>query len=164
MKYLFPVFTLLLLNCCACGQATPKNKFNLGAGISLAIPVYNLDISSTGGGADILFQYGISDKISLTADAGFTGLPGKAAYPSTAIIPIRLGLRFFPVSKVYVSGKAGLGIYTILKASAGHAAFSASAGYYITKKLEASWYYDGYTNRNSSFGYTGLRIGYHFLH
>lgn len=164
MKYLLTAFVLLLLNCCINGQATPKNKFNLGAGIALAIPAYNLRISSTGGGADVILQYGISDKTSLTADAGFTGLPGKGSYPSTAIIPIRLGLRFFPVSKVYVSGKAGLGIYTILKASAGHAAFSASAGYYLMKKVEASCYYDGYTNKNSSFGYAGLRIGYHFIH
>lgn len=140
----------------------PKGNFKSGAGLSLAIPASNLDISSVGGGIDILVQYGLTEKIAITADAGFTGLPGKGKYPSTAIVPIRLGARFFPLTKVYLAAKAGIGIYTILKASANYTAFSASMGYLVLPKLDAAAYYDGYTNSNSTFGIAGLRIGYQF--
>lgn len=140
-----------------------KSKFNLGAGLLLAVPVYNLDFSSAGGGVEVNGIYGLTDKTGITVDIGFTGLPGKSIYPSTAIIPIRTGLRYFPASKIYLAAKAGLGIYTILKASANHFTYSAVAGYLITPKLDAGFYYDGYSNKNTSFGYTGLRLSYYFL-
>jgi hypothetical protein len=140
-----------------------KNKFNLGVGLLLAVPVYNLDFSSTGGGVEAIAIYSLSEKVNLTADVGFTGLPGKNIYPSTAIVPIRAGLRYFPTAKIYLGAKAGLGIYTILKASASHMAYSAAAGYLVAKKLDAELYYDGYSNKNTSFGYTGIRLGYYFL-
>ncbi|MBC7935620.1 MAG: outer membrane beta-barrel protein [Rhizobacter sp.] len=153
---------LFLGNFSANSQAVQKNKIKIGAGISLALPVYNLDISTTGGGVDVLLQYGLSRSVNLTGDVGFTGLPGKGVYPSTAIIPIRLGLRYFPVPKIYIAGKAGLGHYTILKASASYTAYAAGAGYMISKKFDASCYYDGFTNNNSSFGYIAIRAGYQF--
>jgi hypothetical protein len=144
-------------------QTPMKRKFNAGIGVSLAIPVYNLDYSSTGGGIDAIALYGITDKISITGDVGFVGLPGKSIYPSTAIVPIRAGLRYFPGSKIYIAAKAGLGIYTILKASANHFTYAAAAGYLINQKLETALYYDGYSNKNTSFGYTGLSLSYYFL-
>ncbi len=139
-----------------------KNKIGVGAGLSLAIPAYNLDISSVGGGADVMLQYGISGKTALTADVAFIGLPGKNNYPSTAIVPIRLGVKYFPVPKIYAAAKGGLGIYTILKASASHFTYSFTGGYLITKKMEASLFYDGYSNNSTSFGYAGIRAGYNF--
>ena len=162
MKRMFTSALLVLITVAAHSQAVKKNKLNFGAGLSLAIPVYNLDISSVGGGIDILLLYGLTHNISLTADAGFTGLPGKGVYPSTAIIPVRLGARYFPLPKLYLGAKAGLGIYTILKASASHTAYSLNTGYFLTKKMDASIFYDGFTNKNSSFGYTGFRLGYQF--
>lgn len=157
-----PIFIALLLICfTGIGQAG-KNKLRVGAGLNMAIPVYNLDISSPGGGADVIVYYGLSGKSNITADAAFIGLPGKGSYPSTGLIPIRLGVRYFPVPKLYAGAKAGLGIYTILKASASHLAYSFNGGYIITKKLEAGILYDGYTNDKSSFGYLGIRVGYNF--
>lgn len=139
-----------------------KNRIGIGAGLSLAIPVYNLNISSVGGGGDVIVQYGLSGKTALTADAAFIGLPGKSNYPSTAIVPIRLGIKYFPVPKIYAGAKAGLGIYTILKASASHFAYAVTGGYLIAKKIEAGVFYDGYSNKNTSFGYAGIRAGYNF--
>ena len=162
MRIVFLLFIASFHFTTACAQVS-KNRFNVGVGALLAVPVYNLDYSSTGGGVDATALYGLTDKISLSADIGFTGLPGKSVYPSTAIIPIRLGVRYFPTKKIYVGAKAGLGIYTILKASANHTAFSASLGYLPGKKLDAAFYYDGYTNKNTSFGYAGVRFSYYFL-
>jgi hypothetical protein len=144
------------------GQTVPQHRLKAGAGLTLAFPVFNLDISSTGGGPDAILHYGLSDQLSITADAAFIGLPGKGRYPSTAIVPVRLGLKYFPLPKIYAGAKAGLGIYTILKASANHFAYSFSGGYMITRKIEAGVLYDGYTNKNSSFGYVGVRAGYVF--
>ncbi|RZL32849.1 MAG: hypothetical protein EOP00_33480, partial [Pedobacter sp.] len=53
------------------GQATAKNKFRLGAGISVAAPVYNLTNSSIGAGADFIVQYTFHKNAGIIADAGF---------------------------------------------------------------------------------------------
>lgn len=158
-----PVLAFLVLSGLTGFTQVSKNDFQVGIGISLAIPVYNLEFSTTGGGVEASALYGLSDKVILTTDIGFTGLPGKNIYPSTAIVPIRAGLRYFPVPKIYLGAKAGLGIYTILKASANHFTYSGSAGYLLNRKLDAGLYYDGYSNKNTSFGYTGLRLSYYFL-
>ena len=159
--YLFSL--LILIHCNLEAQTGSKNYVKVGAGIYAAVPLYNLDMSATGAGGDIMLQYVVSDKVWLTADGGFAGLPGKKNYPATAIIPIRVGARYFPLTKVYVGVKAGLGIYTILKASANHTAYAAGAGYFLTDRLEAGISYDGYTNRNSSFGYGSVRLAYNFI-
>lgn len=161
MKQLTVFFLLAFAGLGAKAQVE-KNKIGIGAGLSLAIPVYNLDISNTGGGADVMAQYGLSAKTAVTADVAFIGLPGKGNYPSTAIVPIRLGIKYFPLPKLYAGAKAGLGIYTILKASASHVAYSVTSGYLITQKIEAGIFYDGYSNNNTSFGYAGIRAGYNF--
>ncbi len=161
MKQFILCIVLVFTGFCVAAQVE-KNKTGIGAGLLLAIPVYNLDISSVGGGGDLLLQYGLSGKTALTADVAFIGLPGKNNYPSTAIVPIRLGVRYFPVPKIYAGAKAGLGIYTILKASASHFAYAVSGGYLLTKKIEAGLFYDGYSNKNTSFGYAGIRAGYNF--
>ncbi len=162
MRYIFTLCLIVLTVLNSFCQSGIKKKLKAGIGISLAIPIYNLSSSITGAGGDALLQYGLTENVNLTADAGFIGLPGKGKFPSTAIVPVRLGVRYFPQSKLYLAGKAGLGIYTILKASANHFAFSASSGYIIANKTDISVYYDGYSNKNTSFGYMGIRAGYNF--
>lgn len=156
------LFLLVLIHANGFSQPLTKNRIKAGMGLVLAIPAYNLDISSTGGGVDAFAQYGLTDNIGITADAGFIGLPGKGRFPSTAIVPIRFGGRYYTQSKIYFAGRAGLGVYTILKASANHFAYSFGSGYNITKNIDASLFYDGFTNKNSSFGYVAIRAAYRF--
>ncbi|RYY51222.1 MAG: hypothetical protein EOO06_01405 [Chitinophagaceae bacterium] len=158
-----PILSLcLVLSVISTRCQVAKSSFAVGAGISLAVPVYNLTSSKTGGGADVYVTYGLNQKLAISTDVGVVGLPGKGMYPSTAIVPIRVGLRYFPLDKVYASAKAGLGVLTILKASANHFAYGVSGGYSFSRRIDASVYYDGYSNNNTSFGYAGLRIAYQF--
>lgn len=143
-------------------QDTKQAGFKIGIGGTLAIPASNLELSSVGGGLDVLALYSLSEKISLSADAGFITLPGKSILPATAIVPIRIGVRFFPGSNFYLGAKAGLGIYTIVKESTSYLAYSIGAGYNLNKHFDIGVSYDGFSKSDISFGYVGIRLGYTF--
>ncbi len=157
---LFVVFTLVSL--VGNAQVGSVEGFHWGAGLSLAIPAYNMTEKTFGGGADLMAIYGISSHVGFTADAGYTALFTKFNLAATSVIPIRLGMRYFPVSKLYVGAKAGLGINTLANASINYTAYSLGTGYMCCKKLDFGASYDGYTNSGSSFGYAAIRIGYIF--
>jgi hypothetical protein len=165
MKRIAFVFTFLVvtLNGFAQKKRTGMEGFKIGMGLSLAIPVSNLELNTIGAGLDILAQYGLSDDLAITADAGATALFAKYNIPTTAVIPIRLGIRYFPLADLYLGARAGMGIYTLGDiVSENYTAWSLGAGYFLSKKFEAGASYDGYTKKNTSFGYMALRIGYVF--
>lgn len=155
--------------------------FKIGGGIDVLFPVSNAKNVSVGAGIDILAQYGITENIVITADAGYTSLMIKKDYrfgdvKSQGLIPLRAGLRFYPSSQFYVGAKAGVGIlsnavksYTIdanlnlvpVKGSVTYTAYSVGAGYMLSPKLDIGINYDGYS-KNGSFGLLGARIGYTF--
>jgi hypothetical protein len=162
MRMIFLLPVLCVFSFLGRAQDIKKPAFKIGIGGTLAIPAYNLDYSSVGGGVDLLALYSLSQKISLSADAGFTGLPGKSILPATAIIPIRLGVRYFPGSKFYLGAKAGLGIFTIVKESTSYLAYAVGAGYNLNRHFDIGLSYDGYSKKDISFGYVGIRLGYTF--
>lgn len=143
-------------------QVRSFEGFHWGAGVSLALPVYNMEEKTFGVGADLMATYGISNHFGFTADAGYTALLTKYNLAPTSVIPIRLGMRYFPVSNLYLGAKAGLGINTLGNASINYTAYSFGAGYMCWKKLDLGAAYDGYTNSGSSFGYAAIRVGYIF--
>ena len=137
--------------------------FRIGAGLSLAVPVSNLETNTIGTGFDILAQYRLDKNLAVTADAGVTALFAKYNIPTTAIIPIRLGIRYFPASAIYLVVKTGLGIYTLGDiVSENYAAWSLGAGYLLDRRFDVSASYDGYVKKGISFGYMAIRIGYSF--
>ena len=162
MKKIILLPAFCILSFFAKSQEIKKEGFKIGLGGSLAIPASNLQYSSVGGGLDVLALYGISNKILLSADAGFTTLSGKSFFPSTAIIPIRLGVRYLPIDKLYLTAKAGLGIYTIIKKSSNYFAYSLGAGYLLSPKFDLGASFDGYSKQSSPFGYVAIRLGYTF--
>lgn len=163
MKKIFLIALLLPFSFLFKVQAQADiNKFKIGAGANLAVPVSNLPYSTIGAGIDLLARYIVSDNVSLTADAGYTALFGKDNFVTTGIIPVRVGFRYLPVPEVYLGAKAGLGIYTLSNASTNFTAYSIGAGYQFSPKMDIGASYDGYTKKNSSFGYLNLRLGYTF--
>jgi hypothetical protein len=157
---LFPM--LCLGSFVGLAQDTPQAKFKIGIGASLVIPAGNLLDRTAGGGIDLLALYRLSEKVNFSGDAGFITLPGKSILPATGVVPVRLGIRFFPVPNVYLGAKAGLGIYTIVKESSTFLAGSVGAGYNFNNHFDAGISYDGYNNSERSFGYVGIRLGYTF--
>ena len=132
--------------------------FRIGAGTTLAIPVNNLGDISVGYGVDLLAQYGFTDHLAGSLDAGYIGLLGKGGVGSSNLFPVRAGIRYFPVSKLFLGAKAGIGILSVDRTSITTTAYSFGAGYMISPKFDVGVAYDGYS-KNGSFGYLGLRLG-----
>jgi hypothetical protein len=161
IKYPLLITACLLMGLALTAQDKFEKKLRVGVGISLAVPTNNLAYTSIGGGIDLIAIYPLSQAFALTADVGYTGLKGKYNIPFTGIIPIRAGVRYYPAEQFYLSGKAGLGLYTLGNVSQSYAAYSVGAGAEINKRWDAGLSYDGYSN-DGSFGYLAVRLGYYF--
>jgi len=158
---------LLVMGCCflldaLVAQTKAPKGFKINAGASLAIPASNLEFSTIGAGLDVQAQYGLSNSMVATAGVGYTGLAGEGFYPYTAVIPITVGLRYYPHPKVYAAGKFGWGVYTLSTTSINYTAYSFGAAYVISKKLDTALLYDGFVNDKTSFGYVAVRLGFTF--
>lgn len=171
--------TLLVFSYSGFCQDAAARTFKFGGGVELAVPVNGLSYSSIGAGVDLIGHYGLSDKIAITADAGYVGLFEKKDLSNSSIsgdiniIPIRGGIRFYPIEHVYVSGRAGIGIRTGGNTSDTYLAYAFGGGYMIDDKLDLGLAYEGYSKGSNvgylggayiynSFGYVGLRLGYFF--
>lgn len=154
---LFVALTVLFFE----GKAQDESEiqgFRIGAGTTLAIPISNLDGTSIGYGVDVLAHYGLSDNLAVTLDAGYIGLLGKAGVGSSNLFPLRAGIRYFPVSRLFLGAKAGIGILSVAGTSITTTAYSVGAGFMISSKFDVGVAYEGYS-KNGSFGYIGLRLG-----
>ena len=60
--------------------------FKFQVGIDLGIPASNLQGTSIAAGADILGQYGVSDNIGITGDAGYTAIFPKGGGTTLGLI------------------------------------------------------------------------------
>ncbi len=158
------VYLILISFNSLCQPAPPATKrFSIGAGLSLAIPARNLAANTLGGGLDVLGQYRLDTKLAATADVGVTALAARFNIPTSAVIPIRLGLRYFPAPNAYLSGKAGMAIFALGDVvSENYAAWSLGAGYVINQRLDISGAFEGFAKKSTDFGYVSLRLGYTF--
>ena len=155
----------------AIAQNTPANirGFKVAGGINVAIPANNLKSYSIGVGADLLAQYGISSSFGITGDVGYTTLfPDNDAKAlgirDLQIVPIRLGVRYYPSSSFYLDAKAGLGLLSSkgLDNQNKTTAYSFGGGFMASPKLDLGLTYDGYSNDGSSLGLVNIRLGYFF--
>lgn len=159
--------TILIIISCLFSISTMAQKkapqgFKVNAGISLAIPASNLQFSTVGAGLDLQAQYGFSNALVATAGVGYTGIAGEGFYPYTAVIPITVGLKYYPLPKLFAVGKLGWGIYSLSTTRINYTAYSMGAGYAISKRWDTSVLYDGFINDKTSFGYVAMRLGYTF--
>ena len=137
--------------------------FKIQGGLNLGIPANHMGGSSFVAGIDVLGQYGVSENFAITADAGFSAIFLKStADPKTeSLIPIRLGVRYYPASNFYFGGKIGVGLLAYDGHSTSTTAYSFGGGYLISPKIDLGASYDGYS-KNGSFGLINFRIGYTF--
>ncbi len=194
-------------------DASSIKGFKIGGGLNVDFPISgtlqkNPSIGnqtypstySVGVGIDLLAQYGFSDNLAVTGDIGFTTLMVNKKFKddvnkemkSLSLIPIRVGLRYYPSSQFYLGAKVGVGIGTNAgqeyNASTGVVktksetlmAYSFGAGYMLSSKLDIGLNYDGYSKNTTRAGYTiggvvfpsakikntlgmiGVRLGYTF--
>lgn len=160
MKKLIFSFAVLLLSTIV-ANAQSERPFSAEIGLDLAIPASNLKGYSIGAGIDALGQYMVTDKVGITADAGYTALFPKSGGKNLGIIPIRAGIRFYPTDNFYLAGKAGVGIITIPGDNYTSTAYSFGGGYMLSRAADLGVTYDGYS-KAGSFGLVNLRIAYKF--
>lgn len=162
MKKLLIIVALTAFSFLGQAQDAGIRGFKIGGGLDLLIPASKLSGSSIGAGIDLLGQYGISDNVAITADAGYSVLFGKDNFGDLSIIPIRAGLRFYPAPEFYVGGKVGVGILKTKGVDSRSAtAYSFGAGYVMSPKVDIGASYDGYS-KTGSFGLVNVRLGYTF--
>jgi hypothetical protein len=163
--------------------ATPKST-TYGSGIKLSIgadaglPVGNFSNAykwSIGGSVQADFPI-LRDQLYYTVNAGYSNIfadNGTNPGPDLQLIPVKAGLKYFPIKNFYIQGEAGATFITN-KTDAGFSksttfAYAPQIGYEFNvggknsvdvgfKYENTSKFYDG----GSSNGLLGLRVAYSF--
>jgi hypothetical protein len=140
-----------------------QNSFHVQGGINLGIPVHNLYGNSIGLGLDLTGIYMLSNEAALTGDFGYTALLSKFKEDATTnLLPLRIGLRYYPSTKFFVGGKIGAGfISNPGTSSITTTAYSFGLGFNASPHVELGGSYDGYS-KNGSIGLLNFRLGYQF--
>jgi hypothetical protein len=154
MKKLFSIPVLLLMAVCV--HAQPK----IGAGLNVGLPVQNLSGSSIAVGADLMALFPLSKEASVTGDVGYTALFAKNGGKTTGIVPLRIGLRYYPSPSFFLGGKIGVGFLSG-NGSVTTTAYSLGAGVKMDNQLEIGASYDAYS-KNGTIGLINFRLGYFF--
>jgi len=86
--------------------------YRIGLGAELDFPSGNsVNMSSFGFGTGLKGEVGLSDKLSLTANAGFLHFLGKKFYgprmQGTNNVPVKLGLMYYADDNFYAEAQAG---------------------------------------------------------
>lgn len=138
-------------------------SFHVQGGIDLGVPVHNLDGNSIGLGVDLTGIYMLSNQAALTGDFGYTALLSKSKENATTnLLPLRIGLRYYPSGNFFVAGKIGAGfISNPGTSSVTTTAYSFGLGFNASPRVELGASYDGYS-KNGSIGLLNFRLGYRF--
>ena len=125
MKNLFKITTLSLaiagLSFSAKAQTvqtttTAANGVRLSIGVESGIPVGTLsDTHNWNLGGSIQADFPVATGLDVTANAGFNNFFGKdykifpvdVKYNNINLIPVKLGLKYFPAENFYLQGEAG---------------------------------------------------------
>lgn len=162
MKQFFKLLTLLVFTQISILQAQTsdpgkKGRWELDASLN---PGIGLSSSRFVIGADLQLERYLSDKLALTFSGGFTHFSNKLlvynfnpgnGFPPTQfkvstdrnLIPVKLGVKVFPVNRFYLEGAGGIGVDIN-----GNSSFvvSATAGIKLGKRFDLGIKYEDYTN------------------
>ena len=160
MKHLF-FATFILLTALS---SKAQKSFQIQGGLNLAVPVHNLNGTSIGAGVDLTAIHMLSNQAALTGDFGYTALFSNYNEPASNLLPLRIGLRYYPSSNFFVGGKIGAGFISNRAtdvASVTTTAYSFGLGFNASPRVEIGGSYDGYS-KNGSIGLINFRLGYRF--
>jgi hypothetical protein len=163
--------------------STGPNGIVLSVGVDAGIPTGNLNNAynwNIGGSvqADIPV---IPHQLFVTVNAGYNSIQGKKNIggtgfdaPNIQLLPVKAGLKYFPVSHIYIQGEAGAA-FALNKADAG---FDKSAAFVYAPQvgvqfplggksyIDAGVRYEGTTKFSSvtdeKVNFVGLRVAYAF--
>lgn len=164
-------------------KSTTSNGVILSAGVDAGIPTGNLNNGYNWNiGGSLQADIPVVNQLFVTVNAGYNSIQGKSNAFGTGLtatniqlLPVKAGLKFFPVNNFYIQGEAGAA-FALNKSSLGFdntAAFiyAPQVGYQFPlggkSFLDAGVRYEGSSkftssNDNSQVNFVALRVAYAF--
>ncbi|PJJ83588.1 outer membrane beta-barrel protein [Mucilaginibacter auburnensis] len=161
-------------------STTTSNGIRLSVGVETGIPTGKLNDSHGWNlGGSVQADIPVAEQLFVTVNAGYNNLFGKdvagVSIPNIQLLPVKGGLKFFPVSNFYIQGEAGAG-FALNKKDVG---FDKSAAFIWAPQvgvqfpvgnksyLDAGIRYEASTKFNTAFNdskvnFLGLRLAYAF--
>ena len=159
LLYVFAVIAALIFS--VNSNAQKNNPIHFGVGIdggsTLKYPTRAVL------GADARLQIPIGNSFSAIATTGYYHfLKNKdKGIPATGVVPVKLGLKYFPVKNFYIAGEAGAGFFTKGDNNTSFV-YSPSVGMAFANGLDISLKYEDYTKYNGYASQLALRLAYGF--
>jgi hypothetical protein len=156
--------TLFLLFTCQSFAQNPDDSraSRFGIGLSLGIATNNTYKSAIGG--DIRLQKDFASNVSGILSAGYTKFSLKTGAPGADynVIPIKAGLKVFPVERFYFSGEIGAGL-AANNSSRTTFVYAPGFGIGFNMGLDLGLRYEAFTSRvNNNPSQLAFRIAYGF--
>ncbi len=143
-------------------------KFSIGAEIALPIGDFN-KYSSIGFGGTAQGEYAVAEKVGITLNAGFLTFSGKTIdgekFPTTTIIPVLAGAKFFFAEKVYGHAQLGMSFISVKQNGVSYSTsaftYAPGIGYQASENFDISVRYQAYS-KSGTAAFIGLRAAYTF--
>jgi hypothetical protein len=137
----------------------------LGVGVSAGLPTNdNFNIAL---GGDLRLQKDFFSNISGTLSAGYTNFSVKdeaksfLGYDSRGYIPVKAGIKIFPVERFYISGEVGAGFGTD-KGQGTALVYAPGIGLGFNNGVDLGVRYEGFAQDGDNLGQVALRVAYGF--
>lgn len=144
-------------------QSTPagdSKDTRLGIGLSLGIPTD--DAFSFAIGGDLRLQKDFVSNVSGTLGVGYTNFSVKGDnMGSIGYIPVKAGIKVFPVERFYISGELGAAFGTD-KGQGTAFVYAPGVGVGFNNGLDLGLRYEGFSQNGGNLGQVALRIAYGF--
>lgn len=154
-------FAVMVMICTATGIGTyAQGPLRMGVGIDLGPTLKNPTRVTLG--ADLRLQQSFGKGVSGILTTGYYQFfKTNKCNEGFGIVPLKAGLKYFPVKNVYIAGEVGAGFGT--KSGMGTSfVFSPSVGLAFGDGFDASLKYENYTKFNGNAQLLALRIAHGF--
>jgi hypothetical protein len=132
----------------------------LGVGFNAGIPTDNIFSVVLGG--DLRLQKDFSSNLSGTLSAGYTSFSFKdISGVNIGYIPVKVGVKVFPVENFYISGEIGAGFGT-KKGQGTSLVYAPGIGIGFNNGIDLGLRYEDFTQNGLNFGQVALRVAYGF--
>lgn len=141
---------------------TKTEPYRLGVGLNLGAANstgYNVTL-----GGDLKLQKDITKVISASLATGYTNFfpnKNKGFTQNFGFVPLKAGIKFFPVSGVYLGGELGAA-FGVEKNSGTSFLYAPAVGITFNKNYDLSARYEALNRNNVTLSHIALRLAYAF--
>ena len=112
-------------------------------------------------GADARMQIPFGSSFSGIITTGYYHYFKSGFYPKIGIVPLKAGIKYFPVKNVYIAGEAGVGFGT-KKGQENSFVYAPSVGLAFGDGLDVSIKFEDYTKYDGYASQLAVRLAYGF--